>query len=185
MAQYLGVRAFNRSQAVRIGQQTVRSVTSTGALAPITYIDLEDKVARKELAYHSAIGAVYACTEVQGHNYSLSINTGATIDQGSSASDLVLGIAAGEARDDAGVYYTIGAASSAVTLATADATNPRIDLITMKISDRTIDKVTGTAAASPVVPSVPTGYIPLARVAVAANATGIANAAITDLRPRP
>lgn len=186
MSQYIGVRAFNRSQGVRIGGQAIRStVKSTGALAPITYIDLEDKAARKQLAYHSAIGAVYTCTEVQSHNYPLSVVTGATIDQGSSASDLVLGIASGEVRADDGTYYAIGAAASAVTIADAHATLNRIDLVTMKVSDRTIDKVTGAPASSPVAPAVPSGYIPLASVLVDAAASGIANAKITDIRPRP
>jgi len=72
----------------------------------------------------------------------------------------------------------------------ADATNPRIDLVAIGIDTTTnpytpeVMIIKGTAAASPVVPSYPTGFVglSLAKIAVAANATSIVNANITDLR---
>jgi hypothetical protein len=59
MPTWLPVRAFNRSQAIRIGKQKITSVDSSGNLAGHIYIDLEDKTSRKELAYHTSIGGVY------------------------------------------------------------------------------------------------------------------------------
>lgn len=57
-----------------------------------------------------------------------------------------------------------------ITLDAADPTNPRIDLVYID-STGTVAKITGTAAASPSVPAVPTGGISVARVSVAAGAS--------------
>lgn len=81
-----------------------------------------------------------------------------------------------------------------LTVATANATNPRIDLVYAQVIDTVatdtgtsssvIGIVTGTASGSPAVPPLPTNgvCIPLAQVAVAANATTIVSANITDVR---
>jgi hypothetical protein len=96
-------------------------------------------------------------------------------------------------RTGQGVYVCPNSQSRVVDLDPADATNPRIDLIVLKVLDQPLGDsvtqaqvlaVTGAPSGSPVVPAVPTGAIPLARVAVAAAPTGdtITNANITDLR---
>src|SRR5688500_5519294 len=96
-------------------------------------------------------------------------------------------------RTGQGVYLCPNSAVRVVDLDPADATNPRIDLIVLKVLDTGIGDgstdvqllaVTGTPAGSPVAPAVPTGAIELARVAVAAAPTGdtIVNANITDRR---
>lgn len=81
-----------------------------------------------------------------------------------------------------------------LTIAAANATNPRRDLVLLQVRDNAFDAggindarlvvVTGTPAASPVDPSLTSfpNALVLARVTVAANATSITNAAITDLR---
>lgn len=88
-----------------------------------------------------------------------------------------------------------------LTVANADPTNPRIDRIVAQIYDTTIGDslaglsplpaspgclviraVTGTPAGSPAAPATPAGAISLATVAVAANATQILTANITDTR---
>lgn len=75
-------------------------------------------------------------------------------------------------------------------ISAADATNPRIDLVVLRLDTvaGTVDfaVLTGTAAASPTAP-LPTQTttrweLPLAQVAVAANATTIAAGNVTDLR---
>ncbi len=80
---------------------------------------------------------------------------------------------------------------SRVDLAAASTTNPRRDLIYAQVLDTAlgdgetrakIGRVTGTPAGSPTLPALPAGAIPLADVAVAANATQITTANITDLR---
>lgn len=57
-----------------------------------------------------------------------------------------------------------------ITLDNADSTNPRIDLVYIT-ADGVVAKVTGTAAASPVVPTLPTGGISVCNVTIAAGAT--------------
>ncbi len=90
-----------------------------------------------------------------------------------------------------GVYPGHNTASLNVVISAADATNARKDLIVAKIRDSeysganddfTIVVVTGTPAGSPADPSVPENCLVLARVAVAANASSIVTANITDLR---
>lgn len=90
-----------------------------------------------------------------------------------------------------GVYHLENRGTLNVVIAASDPTNPRRDLIVAKVQDAiysgstnaaSIVAVTGTPNASPVDPAVPNNCIVLARVAVAANATSIVNANITDLR---
>ncbi len=80
-----------------------------------------------------------------------------------------------------------------VPISTADATNPRKDIIIAKIdgsvapnagaaNNCSITVVAGTPAGSPSAPAVPSGAILLATVNVAAGATSIVNANITDGR---
>lgn len=81
----------------------------------------------------------------------------------------------------------------ALTLATSNPTNPRIDLVYVQVIDNPPDTgttggiigvVTGTAAASPTVPALPSNgvCIPLAQILVGANVTSITNSNITDVR---
>lgn len=90
-----------------------------------------------------------------------------------------------------GTYWAENRGVRNVTISAADATNPRRDLIVARVRDNAysgsskdwdIVAVTGTPAASPVDPTVPANALSLARVAVAASATSVVNANITDLR---
>lgn len=90
-----------------------------------------------------------------------------------------------------GVYFVENRASVNLAISAADATNPRIDLVVLKLEDSTysgaIDAaslvvVTGTAAASPSEPSAPANSLVLARVDVDANETTILTADLTDRR---
>lgn len=96
----------------------------------------------------------------------------------------------GQSYSTRGQYFAINDAPFTVNLATADPTNPRIDLIYIGAVDTQyggasnvikIDKVTGTPAATPTVPTLPPNAIALSQVAVAANATTILNANITNV----
>lgn len=96
-----------------------------------------------------------------------------------------------------------------VTIAAANATNPRKDLIAIKFKRLVEDNIdtgniygngtsylysqdnldsfeivviTGTPAASPIVPSTPAGCLALANIHVAANTTSIITSNITDVR---
>ena len=97
----------------------------------------------------------------------------------------------GTTQANMGVYVAYNDAAATAAIATANATNPRIDLVCLTVNDAyytgstnnvVINVVTGTAASSPTVPATPANSIALAKVAVAANATSIVNANITDLR---
>ncbi len=90
-----------------------------------------------------------------------------------------------------GVYVCENRGAETVTIAAADPTNGRRDLIVARIRDAaysgatnsfSIEAVTGTPAASPVDPTIPANSYVLARIAVNAGATSITNANITDGR---
>lgn len=92
-----------------------------------------------------------------------------------------------------GIYAVWNDAAKNVTISAADGTNPRRDIIVARVKDAfysgasnafSIEVITGTPAGSPADPSIPNNCLPLARVAVAAGASSITNANITDLRNR-
>lgn len=94
-------------------------------------------------------------------------------------------------RSGQGPYVFYSNTTGTLTLAAANATNPRIDLVYVQIQDAVLGDaatqavlgvVTGTAAPSPTVPALPANSIPLAQIAVAANATTITATNITDMR---
>lgn len=89
------------------------------------------------------------------------------------------------------VYGVQNDATKNVAITASDPSLPRIDLICFKVQDTfysggantsSIVAVTGTAASSPAVPTAPANSITLAQIAVAAGATSIVNANITDKR---
>jgi hypothetical protein len=93
-----------------------------------------------------------------------------------------------------GFYIAYNDGATTIAIATANPTNPRIDRIVVAVQDAfyggtannqvLFQAVTGTPASSPVAPAAPSNSITLAYVAVAAGATSIVNANITDLRTR-
>lgn len=90
-----------------------------------------------------------------------------------------------------GTYHVYNDAVANLTIAAADATNPRIDLVVAQVRDSfysggdddwQLAVLTGTPAASPAEPAVPDNAIVLARVDVDALAAAITDADITDRR---
>ncbi|MBU2703186.1 hypothetical protein Ga0466249_004322 [Sporomusaceae bacterium BoRhaA] len=79
-----------------------------------------------------------------------------------------------------GSHFTPAAVSSQ-PVNTADATNPRIDLIYVSTTG-VVSYLQGTAAVTPVAPTLPSGGFSLANIAVAAGTTTITNSNITDIR---
>lgn len=69
-------------------------------------------------------------------------------------------------------------AQTAITIQTADATNPRIDLIYLS-STGVVNYLAGTPASMPIAPTLPDGALALATISVLANAT---TGTITDTR---
>lgn len=106
-------------------------------------------------------------------------------------------VAAGNAliqndSSDAGSYIVTNDASMTKSIAAADPSNPRIDRVILQMYDSTdisgaldkcdIEVLTGTPAGSPSAPAIPSNAISLATVAVAAGATQVVTANITDTR---
>lgn len=92
-----------------------------------------------------------------------------------------------------GLYNLINDASVSVTISTANASNPRIDLIVAQVLDDQysgashigqIVVVTGTPASSPSAPATPKNSLVLAHIAVGASVTSILTANITDERTK-
>lgn len=101
------------------------------------------------------------------------------------------GAVVGNFTTNMGVYQFYNDAATQLSVTAADPTNPRIDKVVVTINDSyysgatnnvTFTVVAGTAAASPVAPATPTNSLSLATIAVAAGATSIVNANITDTR---
>ena len=116
-----------------------------------------------------------------------------------ASSGMNLSVAAGWAailgtyQTNMGTYMAYNDAAATATITTADATNPRIDLVCITVNDAAysgslnsvaINVVKGTAAGSPTVPSTPTNSIVLAQIAVGAGVTSITSGNITDVRVR-
>lgn len=92
---------------------------------------------------------------------------------------------------NAGVYQFYNDAATTLTVTAANPTNPRIDRVVATVNDAyysgllndvTFSVVAGTPAGSPSAPATPSNSISLATIAVAAAATSIVNANITDTR---
>lgn len=90
-----------------------------------------------------------------------------------------------------GLYIAYNDAAAQVAIATADPSQARIDRIVVKVQDSyysgasnqvVFASVTGTPSGSPVPPAAPANSLTLAYVAVAAGATSIVDANITDTR---
>lgn len=95
-----------------------------------------------------------------------------------STPDMTVKAAAG------GACFPVGVASTGldpITITTADATYPRIDLIVIS-SANVISAVAGTPAAQPVAPSIPANSVALATVHVPAGCTTITSSQIFDKR---
>lgn len=160
--------------------------------------------------------AVQAATNPSWHDYELlwflknymgagvvaKASGGFSVAQRGAGANMSVDVAAGDALVEItntnidSTTYKVPFRNSAtynVAIATADATNPRIDLIYLKV-DVSIDPdvssgnigtilvAAGTPAGSPSVPATPANCLALARVAVSAGATSIVTANITDLR---
>jgi hypothetical protein len=101
------------------------------------------------------------------------------------------GIIIGTTQTNMGAYVCYNDGITTLTVTTANPTLPRIDLVCMTVNDAyytgstnnvTFQVIAGVANASPVAPALPANSMSLATIAIAANATSIVNANITDTR---
>lgn len=88
-----------------------------------------------------------------------------------------------------GAYVSTLASQATLAVATADPTNPRIDLVLAYVSDvgtsssfGAVEILTGTAAASPVAPTAPANSLILSELTVPAGATSITSGMLSDQR---
>lgn len=97
----------------------------------------------------------------------------------------------GTTQSNMGTYVGYNDDTVVLGVTTADPTNPRIDRVCMTVNDAyytgslnnvVLQVVAGTPAGSPVAPATPANSISLATIAVAAGATAITTANITDTR---
>lgn len=93
-----------------------------------------------------------------------------------------------------GAYCFYNDGTVTLDIATADPSNPRIDIICASVEDAqyqgpnnqpVLQVVTGTPAATPSAPSAPATSVVLAQISVPAGATSITSGDITDERPTP
>lgn len=100
-------------------------------------------------------------------------------------------IIAGDEATYQGHYFGENRGTTNVTISAADPTNSRYDLIVARVRDSgysggtdtwAIEAVTGTAAATPLFPTVPDNSLVLATVLVPNGASTITNSDITDIR---
>jgi microcystin-dependent protein len=130
-------------------------------------------------------------------------NTSGVLNAGdllvTTAGAMFLNVAAGSAfvagteRVGQGSYFVTAPSANQLTVAGANPTNPRIDVVVARVYDPAygvavppprwaLEIVQGTPAASPLVPTLPSNSLALAQVRVNAGVTTITGANITDVR---
>lgn len=153
----------------------------------------------QNLSTHTAAGDRALIHSIYGGREGVTGTTDLAVSQNGSPNMSVnvaagRGVVFGDSTSDQQLYHIWNDATVNKTISAADPTNPRRDLIVAEVRDAQTDGggnndwrlrvVTGTPAGSPADPATPNTALVLARVAVAAAATSITNANITDLRPR-
>jgi hypothetical protein len=177
MAVYLPIRALNRSQGLRIGNQKI-TATATH------YVDISNGNTRKDLTSHSAIGAYVVVGPLSATNSNSVVREGAVVTANGTP-DQAVDVSAGELLNrSTGVYVTVAAVADLAATA-AHATLARIDIVQVHVTTGVASYKAGTAAATPVAATPDASNIVVATVARAATDNTIATADITDVRPRP
>ena len=133
--------------------------------------------------------ALYATTGVIGSN-SLAVSPNSPAGMSVIVSSGWAAIV-GTTQPDMGTYVAYNNANTTLTVTTADATNPRIDIVCVTVRDAyysgayndvIFQVIAGTPASSPVAPTLPDNSILLANIAVGAGVTSITAGNITDER---
>lgn len=121
-------------------------------------------------------------------NMSVAVSAGRAMIMGSNVSP-----PSGFSFTAQGGYTVLNDASVSVTIAAADATNPRIDVVYLQVQDAfysgTLNQAVlavaqGVPAATPTAPGIPPSALALANIAVAANASSIVAANISQVATR-
>jgi len=199
MAPFLPIRATSRSQAVRIGKQTVKQGTTT-------YVDLAASVESsghlagsslpyspyKELQNHLAIGAVIVVGDLTASNSEFVEIGAATAGEvtvlAENEKEFEIKVAAGEIKNrNTGVYQATEAKTNAKTKA-AKKEKEKIDRVEVKTSTGAVKFTLGTEAAEgkAVAPAETAGYITVALItSINEEAEKAPKLKVTDKRGRP
>lgn len=157
MALYLPIRATNRSSGIRVdGQRILPSATS--------YVDISKVSVRVELAHHAAIGQIFSAGALTSTNTTARVETGSNVTEGTSSADRSVRVLAGEIRKDDG--STLSVSQQDVTVTPGHATLSRIDSVVIDLTSGTASVVAGTAAASPVAPTLTSVQLRVANINV-------------------
>lgn len=190
MAPFLPVLALSRSQNIRIGRSpnavkvpelalgdAAGTNPQSGALAVPAYIDLGDGQSRRDLQHHMAIGALLTVGSISDTVTSdLFFASGVTPT--ASATNMTVSVSAGDLESRT-YGNTLAVGAQTVTLANADATNPRIDRLVVDEAG-TVSVIEGTPAATPVAPATPANKTSVGTVEVPAAATNLSGATVVD-----
>lgn len=170
MGEYLPVRAFNRSQNVRINKKKITATITT-------FVNLENAAQRKEFSYHSAIGSVYPVGHIRSELVAV---VSGLVPSATSPTSKKIKYTAGVVKDTEGNTHTVAAGETAEFGAAA--TNPRIDVVEVKNDGSEVKIKKGTEAASPVAPTTDSGYTAIAQVSLAKEFTEVKAENVTDVR---
>jgi len=145
-----------------------------------SYSDISRQNVKKELSYHSAIGAFYVVGPITASSSQTVVVSGLS----TTVANLVVTVASGEVENrSTGIYTAVTGGTT--TLSAASATEDRTDLVWVNTTTGAVGHTSGTPASvhESVPPVAPEGTIPVAAYLVAKEAT--AAVLVADLRPRP
>lgn len=197
MAPFIPIRAISRSQAVRIGKQTVKTGTTT-------YVDLASQVESggikagstlpyspfKELQNHLAIGAIIVVGPITASNADWVVERGfvATNVTETSEKEFELSLSEGELRQRSTGVNVSHATQTLAKVKVAKTGKEKIDRVEVKDSTGVLKYTTGAEAleGAAVEPAETTGYTTVATVTSKnEEAEKPLKTVIADTRPRP
>lgn len=126
----------------------------------------------------------FSTTQTGTPSMAVVVNPGRAWVQGNNVTNIT-----GTDFSTQGLYFVLNDGPVTLTIATSNPTNPRIDVVCITINDSfysgstnnaVLQVITGTPSGTPAVPAIPANSIDIAHVAVAANASSITNANITQ-----
>lgn len=178
MSLMVGYRALNRNQKWDLGGKAL-SLTST------ILVNLDNPRVQRDLGRHSTQAAPVQAAGPFEQNDDGIVRIGGVIT--TRATGLVSDVSATQYTTAAKVDRT--AAAGTATVATADATNPRVDTVAINTSSDAIVVIGGTPTAGATKvnlagkATVPAGRVVLGYIVVPATATNLTQAAVVDARP--
>lgn len=188
MSVLVSFRNYNRSQRVRVGGKVLNATSDT-------LLNVDSPRVQRDLARHSAIGAIHEGARGRIFQADDGYLTGGGV-VANRATGLVVDISATSWVNAAKVAGN--AAAGTATVGAADGTNPRIDIVVVNTGSGAYSVVAGTATANATlalqrpgqttntlagIAAVPASSIALAYILVPANATNLTAANVLDVRP--